>query len=163
MVHIKSCIVSDCQYWPRPWNLDQSRMPVHLLQSNRGDKLTESAAFCFHSHPIGILAKAEKKSGWHGSLTLSLDRGEKKKHQTNRIETQLTRATLQSDSAAFSLETCARDWRGFHGTNFQSMESRGMHALCTTDPCDRPQRCLRRARTLQRAAFGLTRGDCSEP
>ena len=30
----------------------------------------------------------------------------------------------------------------------QSMESRGMKAA-RTDPCDRPQRCLRRARTLQ--------------
>jgi hypothetical protein len=30
------------------------------------------------------LVKARKKSGWHGSLTLPLDRGDKKR-QTNRI------------------------------------------------------------------------------
>src|SRR5258707_15497284 len=112
-----------------------------------------------HSHPIGGLAKAQKKSGWHGSLTLPLGRGDKKKHQTNRIQTECPGATLQSDSAAFNLETCRRDWGGFDGTNFQSLESHGVHALCTTDPCDRPKRCLRRARTAQRSAFGHTRGD----
>jgi hypothetical protein len=52
-----------------------------------------------HSHPMGVLAKAQKKSGWHGSLTLPLDRGEKKKRQTNRIQTQRSRAALQSDSS----------------------------------------------------------------
>src|SRR6516225_5715460 len=86
-----------------------------------------------HSHPIGILVKSTKKNGWNGSLTLSLDRGEKKKHQTNRIQAQRSWATLQSHSGASSSETCARDRCGLHGAIFQYMESCGQHALCATD------------------------------
>ena len=59
--------------------------------------------FGFHSHPIGVLVKARKKSGWHGSLTLPLDRGDKKERQTNRIQAQCTRTALQSHSAASGL------------------------------------------------------------
>jgi hypothetical protein len=47
--------------------------------------------------------RAQKKSGWNGSLTLSLDRGDKKKQQTNRIQTQRSSAALQSDSAPSGL------------------------------------------------------------
>jgi hypothetical protein len=54
------------------------------LSESTADRASKSD----HSHPIGILVKAQKKSGWNGSLTLSLDRGEKKNHQTNRIQTQ---------------------------------------------------------------------------
>jgi hypothetical protein len=57
----------------------------------------------FHRHPIGVLVNARKKSGWHGSLTLPLDRGDDKERQTNRIQAQCTRTALQSHSAAFSL------------------------------------------------------------
>src|SRR6516165_4214372 len=53
----------------------------------------------------------------------------KKKHQTNRIQTQCSATALQSDSATSDSETCARDRCGFHGANFQSMESRCEHAL----------------------------------
>src|SRR6516165_1648849 len=70
--------------------------------------------FC-HSHPIGISIRDGKKSGWHGSLTLSLDKGDEKKHQTNRIQTHCSPAALQSDSAAPGAETCAGDRRGLHG------------------------------------------------
>jgi hypothetical protein len=94
-----------------------------------------------HTHPIGLSVEAQKKvkkSGWNGSLTLPLSRGEKKKYQTNRIQTQRSPTALQSDSATSGSETCARDRCGFHGANFQSMESRCEHALCTTDPCHRP-------------------------
>jgi hypothetical protein len=45
----------------------------------------------------------EKKSGWNGSLALSLDRGDKKEFQTDRIKVQCTRAALQSHSAASGL------------------------------------------------------------
>src|SRR6516164_2424776 len=69
----------------------------------------------FHSHPIGISIRDGKKSGWHGSLTLSLDKGDEKKHQTNRIQTHCSPAALQSDSAAPGAETCAGDRRGLHG------------------------------------------------
>jgi hypothetical protein len=55
-----------------------------------------------HSRPIGCLVKAEK-SGWNGSLALSLDGGDKKEFQTNRIKAQCTQAALQSDSAASGL------------------------------------------------------------
>ena len=61
----------------------------------------------FHRRPIGLLVNARKKSGWNGSLTLPLSRGEKKKHQTNRIQTQRSPTALQSDSAAFGSETFA--------------------------------------------------------
>jgi len=57
----------------------------------------------YHGHPIGVLVNARKKSGWHGSLTLPLDRGDDKERQTNRIQAQCTRTALQSHSAAFSL------------------------------------------------------------
>jgi hypothetical protein len=96
-----------------------------------------------HNHPMGVLAKAQKKSGWHGSLTLPLGRGDKKKHQTNRIQTECPGATLQSDSAAFNLETCTRDWGGFDGTNFQPWShvvcmlfAQLTHAIGLNDVCD---------------------------
>src|SRR6516225_4032871 len=91
-----------------------------------------------HSHPIGILVKSTKKSGWNGSLTLSLDRGEKKKHQTNRIQTQRSWATLQSHSAASCSETRTRDRGGFHDAILQRMESCRQHAFRATDPRYRP-------------------------
>jgi hypothetical protein len=34
------------------------------------------------THPIALSVKAQKKSGWNGSLTLPLSRGEKKEFQT---------------------------------------------------------------------------------
>src|SRR6267378_5878159 len=91
-----------------------------------------------HTRPIGLSVKA-KKSGWNGSLTLPLSRGEKKKYQTNRIQTQCSPRALQSDSAASGSETCARYRCGFHGAILQSMESRGEHAFCATDPRHWPQ------------------------
>jgi hypothetical protein len=51
------------------------------------------------------LVNARKKNGWHGSLTLPLDRGDDKERQTNRIQAQCTWTALQSHSAAFSLQT----------------------------------------------------------
>src|ERR1700756_2249054 len=79
-------------------------------------------------------SQSTKKSGWNGSLTLPLSRGEKKKYQTNRIQTQCSPTALQSDSATSGSETCARDRCGFHGAILRSMESCCAHALCTTDP-----------------------------
>jgi hypothetical protein len=75
----------------------------------------EENLYQYHSHPIGISIGDGKESGWHGSLTLSLDKGDQKKHQTNRIQTHCSPAALQSDSAAFGAQTCAGDRRGFHG------------------------------------------------
>src|SRR5882724_9883898 len=95
-----------------------------------------------HSHPIGISLKTRKKSGWHGSLTLSLDKGDKKKHQTNRIQAHCSATALQTHSATSGSETCARDRRGFHGTILQRVESRSEYALCTTDSCHRSERRL---------------------
>src|SRR6516164_3770607 len=51
---------------------------------------------------------------------------------------QCSPTALQSDSATSGSETCARDRCGFHGAILQSVEARGQHALCTTDPCHRP-------------------------
>src|SRR5689334_21787164 len=78
-----------------------------------------------------------KKSGWNGSLTLSLDRGGKK-DQTNRLQAHGSATALQSDSGPSRLETCARDRRGWHGAILQPVESRGQHAVCTADPCHWP-------------------------
>ena len=55
-----------------------------------------------HSRPIGSSIR-QKKSGWNGSLTLSLDGGDKKEFQTNRIQAQCSRAALQSHCAASGL------------------------------------------------------------
>jgi hypothetical protein len=96
----------------------------------------------FHSHPIGVSAKTEQKSGLHGSLTLSLDKGDEKKHQTNRIKTHCSATALQTYSAASGSETCARDWCGFNGAILQCMESRSKYALCPTDSRHRSERRL---------------------
>jgi hypothetical protein len=42
-------------------------------------------AVCKSQPSHRLFSKSRKKSGWNGSLTLSLDRGDKKRHQTNRI------------------------------------------------------------------------------
>ena len=107
-----------------------------------GPRCTHHTGNGIHSHPTGDLRKGRKKSGWHGSLTLSLDKGDQKKHQTNRVQTHCSPAALQSDSAASGSETCARDRRGFHGAILQRVESRGQHALCATDPRHRSERRL---------------------
>ena len=62
-----------------------------------------SSTEAFHRRPIGVLVNAGKKSGWHGTLTLPLDRGDDKERQTNRIQAQCARTALQSDFAAFGL------------------------------------------------------------
>src|SRR6516162_3733240 len=97
--------------------------------------------FPLHSHPIAISVET-KKSGWHGSLTLSLDKGDKKNDQTNRIQVQRSPTALQSDSAASYSETCTRDRRGFHGAILQCVEPRSKYALCATNSCHRFERCL---------------------
>src|SRR5260370_36734393 len=64
---------------------------------------TPNSSIALQTRPIGSSVKSRKKSGWNGSLTLSLDGGEKKEFQTNRIQAQCTRAALQSHSAASGL------------------------------------------------------------
>ena len=56
-----------------------------------------------NSQPSHRPSVKAKKSGWNGSLALSLDRGVKKEFQTNRIKAQCTRTALQSHSAASGL------------------------------------------------------------
>ena len=72
----------------------------------------------------------------------SLDGGEKKISQSNRMQTQCAWSALQADSAASGLKTCARDRRRFYGAILQRMESPGQHALCAIDSRDRFERCL---------------------
>ena len=51
-----------------------------------GGSIRFTTPMCFASQPSHrLFSKSRKKSGWNGSLTLSVDRGDKKKHQTNRI------------------------------------------------------------------------------
>ena len=58
---------------------DETQMANYLVfWINRGG--------LYNSQPSHrLFSKSRKKSGWNGSLTLSVDRGDKKKHQTNRI------------------------------------------------------------------------------
>jgi hypothetical protein len=147
---IKGRIVEDLQMNPAEVSMrfsDGSTMHVKVMESNSPPLIKRTGrAFARspknqRSHPIGISVKAQK-SGWHGSLTLSLDKGEKKKDQTNRIQVHYSATALQSDSAASDSKTCAPDRRGFHGAILQCVESRSEYALCATDSCHRFERHL---------------------
>jgi len=152
LTEIDTCTCSSLswriQFHPKiTHELDSSGLARHpllvktLLLTNLGVR-TRVTAKRIQSHPIGMLIKPEKKSGWHGSLTLSLDRGEKKTDQTNRIQVHHSSTALQPDSAASCSETCARDRRGFHGAILQCVESRREYALCAIDSCHRFERRL---------------------
>jgi hypothetical protein len=55
------------------------------------------------------LIRPRKKSGWNGSLTLSLDRGEKKIHQSGRIPLRTKNALLLNAVHALGVDSLAID------------------------------------------------------